>query len=159
MGFYFGAEQERGPAEDCSPTFTAREYASQFSGALATCAQHPTRGCLRCARALRHLAAGQPAAAVLVLGGALQQYPQDEHLHRLLGTAHLACGSLRPALKHLEIALSLLRRKAARTVDLRAGLRLHCDAAVIRLMLLGLHTKLDQAPAARFLMLEGLEGL
>jgi lipoprotein NlpI len=143
MGFYLGSGPERGLTEDVSPTITAREYVSALSCALTAMAEEPRGRCYHCRQGIRYLAGGLRGLAALVFAEHVERCPADEDAHRLLGLAHLSGGDLRAAVKHLEIALGLVRRKSARAIGLSEHLRLQCDAALLRLVLVRLHVKLD----------------
>jgi hypothetical protein len=61
------------------------------------------------------------------------------------------------AVKHLEIALGLLRRRAVRAISLRDKLRLQCEAALLRTVLIRLYSRLGEVQAVRWLVREGEE--
>ena len=159
MGFFFGADESRALGEDLSPTITAGEYRSAMAGVLEALTEGPRGRCHPCGAGFRALAAGLAGRATLVFSAHVQRYPSDEHAYRLLGLAHLSWGNDRLAVKHLETALRLLRRKAARAMGLREILRLQCEAALLRTVLIRLHSKLGEAQVARWLVREGEEWL
>ena len=84
----------------------------------------------------------------------LHRRPEDETAHRLLGLAHLAQGQIAPAVRHFEIALSLVRRHARHAVGLTDALQRQCEAAGLRLVLLRLHMRLGNEGRARSLAQE-----
>jgi hypothetical protein len=77
-----------------------------------------------------------------------------EDAHRLLGLAHLAGGRVRSAVKHLEIALDLARRDARGALGMTEALRLQCEAARLRLVLIRLYVRLGDVRLARALARE-----
>lgn len=85
---------------------------------------------------------GLRAAETGLLCEQVRRRPEDETAHRLLGLAHLAHGQVGPAVRHLEIALQLVRRHLRRTVGLADALQRQCEAATLRLVLLRLHMRL-----------------
>jgi hypothetical protein len=95
----------------------------------------------------------RPARAAEVLSGLV--VPNDASAHRLLGIAYLNQGKFEAAVKHLEIALGFLRREAAIERGLHDTLRIQCQAALLRLLLLQLHIRLGHGETARFLVEEG----
>jgi len=144
VGFFFGASAERGLSEGLSPTITAAEYA-----------EAPRGRCQSCGQGFRYLAAGLAGRATMVFAAHVRRHAGDVHAYRLLGLAHLSWGNDRLAVKHLEIALGLLRRKAARANALCDLLRLQCEAALLRTVLIRLHLKLGEVEAAVWLVREG----
>jgi hypothetical protein len=74
--------------------------------------------------------------------------------HRLLGLGHLAGGRVGPAVKHLEIALGLARRDARGALGMTETLRLQCEAARLRLVLMGLYMRLGDVHRASVLARE-----
>jgi len=84
--------------------------------------------------------------------------PADEQTYRLLGLAHLAWGNLRAAAQALDIALGLVRRKLTRAIDLEERLRLQCEAALLRLVLIRVRLQLGERQAALWLVREGHAG-
>ncbi len=159
MGFFFGADEERALGEDLSPTITAGEYLSAMAGVLEAWVEAPRGRCHTYGAGFRALAAGLAGRATVFFSAHLQQHPSDEHAYRLLGLAHLSWGNDRLAVKHLEMALGLLRRKAAQAMALRDILRLQCEAALLRTVLIRLYSKLGDVQAARWLVREGEEWL
>ena len=159
MGLHFGSGPDRGLTDDVSPTLTAGEYVSALAGVMAALAERPRGRCHSCRLGLRYLVAGLPGPATLVFSAHVERYPHDGHAHRLLGLAHLSWGNLRPATKHLEVALGLLRREAAQAGGLGRTLQLQCEAALLRMMLVRLHSRLGQVQMARWLAREDSEVL
>jgi tetratricopeptide (TPR) repeat protein len=102
-----------------------------------------------------YLATDRPERAAEVLSGLVERLPNDASAHRLLGIAHLNRRKFGAAVKHFEIALGLLRREAATERGLYEALRIQCQAALLRLLLVQLHVRLGHAEAARFLVEEG----
>jgi hypothetical protein len=157
MGFFFPSTRARALTEDWSPAITPREYVSALSTSLETLGEGRTRACSKYRLGLRYLATGLPGPASLVFSELVQRDPADEHARRLLGLAYLCWGQLEPAVKHLEIALALLRRKAAGAVGLVETLRLQCEAARLRFVLVRLHMRLGDVQAAQWLVKEAQE--
>lgn len=159
MGFFFGADAERTVGEHLCPTITAGEYRAAMATVLDTLHDTPRAVCHRCGAGFRALAAGLPGRATLVFSSHLRRHPSDAHAHRLLGLAHLTWGNDRLAVKHLEAALDLLRRKATRAMSLEDVLQLQCEAAVLRTLLIRLHARLGEVQATRSLVREAEEWL
>ncbi len=155
MGFFFGADEERTLGEELRPTITAGEYRSAMAGVLEALMEGPAGQCHTCGAGFRALAAGLAGRATMVFSAHVRRYPSDEHAYRLLGLAHLSWGNDRLAVKHLETALGLLRRKAAQAMGLREILRLQCEAALLRTMLIRLHSRQGEVQVARGLVREG----
>jgi hypothetical protein len=84
----------------------------------------------------------------------VRRRPEDETAHRLLGLGHLAHGRIGPAVRHLEIALRLVRGHARHAVGLTDALQRQCEAAVLRLVLLRLHVRLGNVNRASALAQE-----
>ncbi|MBI3454283.1 MAG: hypothetical protein HY002_00655 [Candidatus Rokubacteria bacterium] len=143
--------------EDWSPTITAREYVSALDTSLGALGEGRVRARYKYPLGLRYLATGLPGPAALVFSELVQRYPTDEHARRLLGIAYLSWGQLEPAVKHLEIALALLRRKAAGAVGFAETLRFQCEAALLRFVLVRLHMRLGEVEAAQWLVKEAQE--
>ncbi len=159
MGFFFGADAERALGEDLTPTVTAGEYLEAMTNVIQELTEAPRGRRHTCRLGFRALAAGLAGRATLVFSAHVRRHPSDEHAYRLLGLAHLTWGNDRLAVKHLEIALGLLRRRAVHAMSLRDRLRLHCEAALLRLVLVSLHSRLGEVQAARWLVREGEEFL
>jgi len=154
VGFFFGADAERALGDDLSPTITAGEYLSMLREVLEALTEAPRSRCHECGAGFRYL-----GPATLVLSAHVRRHLGDDQAYRLLGLAHLNWGNERLAVKHLEIALGLLRRRAARATSLREALGLQCEAALLRTVLIRLHSRLGEALAARCLVREGEEWL
>lgn len=159
MGFCFASDRTRALTEDYAPTITPGEYASELSGVMAMLAERREPRCHRCQLGLRYLATGLPDAAIGVFSSVLRRHPSDEHAHRLLGVTFLYRGDIEPAVTHLELALGLVRRNAAGAIGLGEMLRLRCEAALLRVVLVRLYMKLGQVQAVRRLVREGQEVL
>ncbi len=157
MGFFFGADAERALGEDLTPTITAGEYLSAMANVLEDLTEAPRGACNTCVPGFRALAAGLAGRATLVFSAHVRRHPNDEHAYRLLGLAHLTWGNERLAVKHLEIALGLLRRQADQAMSLHDMLRLQCEAALLRTVLIRLYSRLGELRAARWLVQEGEE--
>ncbi len=157
MGFFFASARARTLREDWSPAITPREYVSALSAGLETLGEGGTRVSSKYRLGLRYLATGLPGPASLVFSELVQQDPADEHARRLLGLTYLCWGHLDLAVKHLEVALALLRRKAAGAVGLVETLRLQCEAARLRFALVRLHMRLGEVQAAQWLVKEAQE--
>lgn len=103
---------------------------------------------------LPYVGVGPNETAVTALSEQVRRRPEDETAHRLLGLAQLARGRMAPAVKHLEIALRLVSLHARRAVGLTDALHLQCEAATLRLMLIGLYMRLGHVARARSLARE-----
>jgi hypothetical protein len=144
MGLYFG----RAPGTawgEISPSITAREYLSALSAAtdlLGDSGRGPD------SPGSDHLGTGLHASALVALADRIRRRPEDEDAHRLLGLSHLAGGQVGPAVRHLEIALCLARRDARGALGMTETLRLQCEAARLRLVLMRLYMRLGDVRAA-----------
>jgi hypothetical protein len=157
VGFFFGADAERALGEDLTPTITAGEYLEAMTDVIQELTESPRDRCHMCIPGIRALAAGFAGRATLVFSTHVRRHLSDEHTYRLLGLAHLTWGNDRLAVKHLEIALGLLRRRAVRAISLRDKLRLQCEAALLRTVLIRLYSRLGEVQAVRWLVREGEE--
>jgi cytochrome c-type biogenesis protein CcmH/NrfG len=81
----------------------------------------------------------------------LRRRPEEETIHRLLGLGYLARGQVGLAVRHLEIALGLIGTEAQRAVSLTEAIRLQCEAATLRLVLIRLYGRLGNDARARAL--------
>lgn len=154
MGFNFRREGDRRLTGDLSPTITAGEYVATFLEAIRTLARPPAIDCRRFQGGFLYLPEAMPELAVDVLSDLVRQQPDYQPAHRLLGIAYLCQRNLWAAVKHLQIALGLLRREAACREGLFETLRVQCEIALLRWTLMALYRKLGQREAARQLALE-----
>lgn len=138
------------------PAVTPREYVSALYRSIERVVQNASRECATYERGIALLAAGRPHAAVHAFASFVRLCPEDPVGHRMLGQAHLGAGHFLTGLRHLVIALKILRRDAGTTATLRDGLRLHLEAALVRLLLLPLCGRLGHREAVKQLMLESL---
>jgi hypothetical protein len=157
MGFFFASARVRALTADWSPAITPREYVSALSSGLETLVEGRTRACSQFRLGLRYLATDLPGPASLVFSDLVQRDPTDEEARRLLGLTYLGSGQLELAVKHLEIALALLRRKVPSAVGLVETLHLQCEAARLRVVLVRLHMRLGDVQAAQWLVKEAQE--
>jgi hypothetical protein len=97
---------------------------------------------------------GPDGTETVLLSERVRRRPDDETAHRLLGLVHLAHGQVGPAVRHLEIALRLVRGHARHAVGLADALQRQCEAAVLRLVLLRLHMRLGHNTRASALAQE-----
>jgi hypothetical protein len=153
MGLYF-PRTPRTIRDALSGAVTWREYMSALSaaaepGAFIAAAIHPDSPVLPPAV---HRSDNKTEPAFL--RGQLRRRPRDETVHRRLGLGHLARGQIGPAVGHLEIALRLNRLQARRAVGLTDALRLQCEAATLRLVLMRLYRRLGNEARARSLAQE-----
>ncbi len=155
MGFFFRCEHENQPAEDLTPTITPGEYVSVLHRVIRGLADAPEPSCHRYRLGLLYLMADRPGPAVKALSGLVQRRPNDGPAHCLLGIAYLNQANFTAAVEHLEIALGLLRREAVTRSGLYGVLRLQCEGALLRLLLVPVYMKLGRTQAARFLLEEG----
>ena len=139
-----------------APTVTPREYAGALYSAIERVVQNAPRECAAYERGIALLVAGRPNAAARAFASFVRRCPEDPVGHRMLGHAHLGAGHVVAGLGHLVIALRILRRDAATRMTLRDGLRLHLEAALVRLLLLPLYGRLGDREAVKQLMLETL---
>lgn len=155
MGYYFRCDRDRGLTGDLCPTITAGEYVSAFSSVIRILAGSSERRRHRDQEGLRSLRVASVNHAARVLSDLVLRDPNDQSAHRLLGIARLCQGNLMAAVKHLEIALGLLRREAAIRVNLCDTLRVQCEASLLRLVLVPLYIKVGRHEAAHSLLKEG----
>jgi hypothetical protein len=85
--------------------------------------------------------------------------PGGPGARRLLGPSHLVGGRVGPAVKHLEIALGLARRDARCALGMTEILRLRCEVARLRLVLMRLYMRLGDVHQATALAREIQAGL
>ena len=136
MGLYF-PRTPRAIRHELSASITWCEYMSALSAATEpvdhrqehTHPDSPARPCP---------ANGLEKAHTASLCEQVRRRPEDETAHRLLGLVYLTQGQIAPAVRHLEIALRLVRGHARRAVGLTDALQRQCEAAVLRLVLLRL---------------------
>ncbi|MFQ5520162.1 MAG: tetratricopeptide repeat protein [Candidatus Methylomirabilia bacterium] len=121
---------------DLSPTITAREYVSSLSRVTRALALSPR---LKLGRL--SLPTSSPKRAIKVLAELVQRQPNDRAAHRLLGIAYLRHGNPKAAVKHLELALRLLRCATAARTGLYDTLYIQCEAALLRLLLARLYRR------------------
>lgn len=155
MGFYLRSERSRGLTKDLSPTITPGEYVAALSRVIRALAVSPDleRQCYQAG--LVYLTTPLPRRAVQVFSDVVRRQPNDQGARRLLGIAHLRQGNPKAAVKHLEIALRLLRCEATARGGLYDALYFQCEAALLRLLLVPLHMRLGRVRAAYFLVKEG----
>ena len=153
MGLYFLRTDRATTGGEPSASITWREYSSAFAAATGeatggTDAPAAPRGpCPGSGLELDETAIG-------VLSERVRRRPGDDTAHRQLGLTHLARGRTAPAVRHLEIAFRLVRRRAQRAVGLTDALQLQCEAARLRLTLMRLYMRLGQVDKARSLAQE-----
>ena len=106
----------------------------------------------------RPAAAGAGASSVLLetLSRQARRHPDDPVVHRALGVAHLAAGNCRPAVRHLEIALNLLRMEPTTGACLRDTLRARLELALLLPVLVPLCIRLGRRETARRIVSETL---
>jgi len=152
MGLYF----PRTPPpirQELSASITWCEYMSALSAAIDPVDRrqgpiHPD------SPARLRLANGLEQVHAASLGEQIRRRPEDETAHRLLGLVYLGQGQIAPAVRHLEIALSLVRGHVRRAVGLADALQRQCEAAGLRLVLLRLHMRLGNESRASSLAQE-----
>ena len=152
MGFHF-PRAGRTAWGDLSASITWCEYMSALSAATDPGDQgHGQKHTVTAG--LPYLGVGPNETAVTALSEQVRRRPEDESAHRLLGLTQLARGRIGSAAKHLEIALRLVSHHARRAVGLTDALRLQCEAATLRLMLIRLYMRLGNVARARSLARE-----
>jgi hypothetical protein len=131
--------------EPLSPSITWREYSS----ALASVTGNTRDGTLAPgAPVLPQRGRGRNDTTSAALTERVRRSPWDPAAHRMLGLAHLAAGRDAAALRHLGIAYRLVGCDARHAVGLPEALRVQCEAALLRLALIGLYTRLGRADRA-----------
>jgi hypothetical protein len=138
------------------PAVTPREYGCALYSALQRVVQNAPRECAAYERGIALLVAGRPNAAARAFASFVRLCPENPVGHRMLGQAYLGAGHFVTGLGHLVIALRILRRDEGTTITLRDGLRLHLEAALVRLLLLPLCGRLGDREAVKQLMFESL---
>jgi hypothetical protein len=128
MGLYF-ARTRRTWGEPCA-SITWREYVAGLSAAT-----DPTE------------------TATAVLPEELRLRPEGAPVGRP-GIGPSPARGRGSAVAHLEIALRLVQRRARRAVGLAEVLRLECEAAKLRLLLIPLYMRLGEVDKARALARE-----
>ncbi len=125
MGFYC---QSRASAHD-GPVITPREYIGLLGGAASMVAA----GALQGTDTYRPGVADAAATSILLDRLSLQarRYPGDPTTHRRLGIAHLAAGSCKPAVRHLQIAVNILYAKATTGGCLQQSLCARLELALL----------------------------
>jgi hypothetical protein len=148
MGRYFPSHLRRIRGQ-LQPSVTWGEYRSALAQATGPrdAAPAPDRADGLAPLAPRRL---DPASMAL-LRTRVRDCPMDGAAQRLLGLGHAAEGRPEEAVRHLEVALGLLRLEARRAVGLGEALRLECEAATLRMVLMGLHRRLGNAQRLRAL--------
>jgi len=136
------------------PTVTPREYVSALYSAIDGVIQNAPRQRAPYERGIAFLVTGRPHAATRAFARVVRLCPEDPAGHRMLGLAHLGTGHLVTGFGHLVTALKILRRDARMARPLRDSLRLHLDAALVRLLLLPVCGRLGHRDAVERLMVE-----
>jgi hypothetical protein len=155
MGFYFASQETWMLGGECTPTITAREYVAGLTDAQGALSGVWGSRCPRCRLAARFIASGQPEIAIKALRETVRRAPSHEQARCLLALAHLVRGDDRPAIRHLEIAFDVARRKLTSASVLGEALRRQCEAALLRLLLLRLRIKVGRLDAAKALLEDG----
>jgi hypothetical protein len=88
----------------------------------------------------------------------VRREPGNHVAHRLLGIVLLAQRHLRGATEHLEITYRLLKRQASVEETLKGCLRVQCEAALVRYLLVPLYTETGRRQKARAIVAEGQGG-
>jgi Flp pilus assembly protein TadD len=146
MGLFF-ARTRRTPWDEPSASITWREYVAALSEATDPGDRGHGPGRV-VPSAQPYLGVRPEETALAVLSEQVRRKPEDETAHRLLGLTHLARGRIGPAVRHLEIAFRLVRRRAQRAVGLTDALQLQCEAATLRLVLIRLYMRLGRVDRA-----------
>jgi hypothetical protein len=149
MGFYYGSARAARSSGDVGPIITPREYISLFSGA--------TRMAISCTPQGSDTGRPGPARAVAIssliegLGRRLQHRPTDASTHRMLAIAQLHAGNHKAAVRHLTIAVNILRASTA-TACLRESLYARVELALLLPILIRLYLRLGRRATARRLV-------
>jgi len=155
MGFYFASSETWTLWGEYAPTITAREYVSGLTDAQDALIGAWGARCRRCCLAACLIADGQPELAIEALREIVRRTPSHDHAHCLLGLAHLVRGDEERAIRHVEIAFDVARRKLTSARVLGEALRRQGEAALLRLLLLRLRIKVGRLDAARALLEDG----
>lgn len=159
MGFYLGSELDRGLTEELGPTITLGEYASTFFWVIRIFGTGPEQHWARYRPGCQYLSAGLPGRAVGFFSELVARQPRDQPAHRLLGMAHLCQGNLTVGAKHLGITLELLRHELDGGTTFDNALRIHYEAALLRVALIPLYMRLGRTHEARLLVTEAFKTL
>jgi hypothetical protein len=147
MGLYF--RRTPGIRGDLGASTTWREYVSALSAAT-----DPGVSPRPDSPAPPHAAKAPDEREMGCLLERVRHRPEDETAHRLLGLGHLARGQTGSAVRHLEIALALIRQDAMRPVGLTDTARLQGETATLRLVLIRLYMRLENRDRAEALARE-----
>lgn len=140
-------------------TITAGEYCRVMDEALRRVRDRPELQRERYQPALRNLRLRRFSAAVASLADLVKRRPDDQLAHWLLGIVHPCRGNLRAAAEHLEVARDLLKKEGAAGETLQHSLRVRCEEALVRYVLVSLYMKMGRLKDARALMMEEEQGL
>jgi hypothetical protein len=149
MGFYRRAAQ--------LPTLTVitpREFTALFAGALRMVMDSASEE----SDTYRATPSKPRRSSVLLetLSRRARRHPDDPIAHRALGIAHLAAGNSRPAVRHLGIAMKLLRRDTTSGACLQNTLCARLEFALLLPVLVPLCMRLGRRETARRLVSEAL---
>lgn len=155
MGFYRAFPADRSSPGGIEGTITAGEYCRMMATVLGELGDHRRFVRARYRPAVRSLRMGRFPQAVEALAALVRQAPGDRVARQLLGVAHLAQRDLRAAMVHLEAAHGLLKQERAVGRTLRHSLRVRCEEALVRYLLVALYPPLGRREDARRLAAEG----
>ncbi len=99
---------------------------------------------------------GRSSVLLEALSRRARRHPGDPVVHRALGIAHLAAGNARPAVRHLGIAMNLLRRDTTSGACLQDTLCARLELALLLPVLVPLCMRLGRRQTARRLVMEAL---
>jgi hypothetical protein len=151
MGFYYASKQHRPTSDGAGPVITPREYV-----ALLACAM---RGVIGPQASDTRPGVAETAAAsdrLEDLSQRVRRHPREAAAHRMLAIAHLQAGNRRSALRHLEIAVSILLAQAALRGCLHRSLSARLELARLIPVLIPLCLQLGKRDTVRRLLGEVL---
>ncbi len=158
MGLYLGSSAGRMLPAWVEGTITPGEYRRAMAHVLQTLREPPelSRRCYQ--RALSCLQTERFAAAAVCLADLVRREPRNHIAHRLLGIVLLARRHLSGATDHLEITYRLLKRQASVEKTLEGCLRVQCEAALVRYLLIPLYTETGRRRKALAIVAEDQGG-
>lgn len=150
MGFYYGSKQRKHSSEDTGPVITPREYIELLGRELRMVIGPYDSDSYRPGIAE---AAAAAASGLLLheLSTRVQRHPGDSAGHRMLAIAHLHAGNCKPALRHLEIAVNILRAQAATKGCLHRTLSARLELALLVPMMVRLCVRLGKQEMVRLI--------